>query len=53
MMRAPRGQTALEYILIVSGVLIVVLVIILAVTTVINGPQTGINETLNTLRPIR
>ena len=43
--RAPRrGQTALEYILIVSGILIVVLIVIISVTgNVITGPQAGIN----------
>jgi uncharacterized protein (UPF0333 family) len=49
-----RGQTALEYILIIAGVIVIVLVVILIVRGQIIGPsQNSSANALNTIGPIR
>ena len=54
MQKKTRGQTALEYILIIAGIVVLVMVVILAVSgTVILGPQNGILNNMNYINPVK
>jgi uncharacterized protein (UPF0333 family) len=49
-----RGQTALEYLLIIAGILLVVVTVILFVTgAVIQAPQNQITNVSNWLAPVK
>ena len=49
-----RGQTALEYILIIAGIVVLVMVVILVVSgTVIQGSQGGILGNMRFINPAK